>query len=495
MKKTLLSVVLCACTAFPCAAQFAREEINLGHLEWLTKVQDGLGLVAVYAERDIKTGEYRHVFAKGAGNKGKELEGVACVDDVARAAVLLLRYYRITGDVAILERVKPYLEFLLRMQEKDGTFYNFVYADLSVNKKGRTSRKSVDWWMGRAIWALGSAFAVFQERDPALARRLGAALDKTLPRLEPFLKKRGQYREAKLAGRAVRVPLWLIGDSGGLTAVVLLGITRYHEAAPSPKTRELIMALGEGLAAFQYGDFNHPPFGAHMSWAQEPELWHGWGNRQVHALAYAGKVVGRKDFIESAVQEAEQWLSHLAVVQIPYKIAWGGESRAFERIPYAQSCAVMDLHALGLATGEERYHTLAGLLASWFYGNNSTGEPMYDPATGRGYDGISLKEGLPRRNMNSGGEATIETLLAVLDAASHPASLRAMRMSRYHRPEIVTSEGKKREPALGELLMPAGPMKESVLRESRLFENPASGEKIELIRDYLKETVRIRELP
>ena len=54
---------------------------------------------------------------------------------------------------------------------------------------------------------------------------------------------------------------------------------------------------------------------------------------------------------------------------------------------------------------------VAGIAAAWFFGNNPADEAMYDPATGRTYDGI---EGDGRVNRNSGAESTIHGLLTML---------------------------------------------------------------------------------
>jgi hypothetical protein len=68
--------------------------------------------------------------------------------------------------------------------------------------------------------------------------------------------------------------------------------------------------------------------------------------------------------------------------------------------------------ALHQATGDDTYGRLAGLAAGWFYGNNAAGFPMYDPATGRGYDGL-LGPSSFRVNQNAGAESTIEALMAL----------------------------------------------------------------------------------
>ena len=58
---------------------------------------------------------------------------------------------------------------------------------------------------------------------------------------------------------------------------------------------------------------------------------------------------------------------------------------------------------------EYRESMMKGL--DWFNGGNSAGVVMYDPSTGRTFDGIDLN-GV---NMNSGAESTIEALLLFLE--------------------------------------------------------------------------------
>jgi hypothetical protein len=47
----------------------------------------------------------------------------------------------------------------------------------------------------------------------------------------------------------------------------------------------------------------------------------------------------------------------------------------------------------------------------WFFKNNPAGVLMYDPQTGRGYDGVI---DFGKINTNSGAESTIESLLSIL---------------------------------------------------------------------------------
>jgi len=60
---------------------------------------------------------------------------------------------------------------------------------------------------------------------------------------------------------------------------------------------------------------------------------------------------------------------------------------------------------------------MAGLAASWLTGNNPAGRPVYDPRTGRCFDGIRDSLTL---NLNSGAESTIEALYTLVEVERYP---------------------------------------------------------------------------
>ena len=92
--------------------------INLDHLRFLTEPvtfgDQNVAIVHIYSEYP----EYEWVDAAG--------EGIAAVDDVARAALVYLAYYEQTGDSRALDQARLCLDFVRYMQTEDGWFYNFV---------------------------------------------------------------------------------------------------------------------------------------------------------------------------------------------------------------------------------------------------------------------------------------------------------------------------------------------------------------------------------
>ena len=89
------------------------------------------------------------------------------------------------------------------------------------------------------------------------------------------------------------------------------------------------------------------------------------------------------------------------------------------QIAYAVAPLVEGWLALARATADDRYAMFAGLTARWFVGDNVAGVPLYDPASGRTFDGI---DGPGSVNRNAGGESTVEALLALGEVAADPVA-------------------------------------------------------------------------
>src|SRR5947207_1701988 len=71
-------------------------------------------------------GPYRRIGAAG--------EGDACVDDVARALIVYLKYGEMQNDPNSLCLARDAIRFLQHMRAPDGTFYNWMWADGSRNE-------------------------------------------------------------------------------------------------------------------------------------------------------------------------------------------------------------------------------------------------------------------------------------------------------------------------------------------------------------------------
>ena len=191
-----LGACILAFSQFACAQPTL---VNFHHLRDLTETipfnGDTVDIIHVYSNAP----DYRWFDAADAG-----VEGTACVDDAARAAVLYLRHFELRKDPESLASAKALLKFVLGMQDPDGQFYNFVYRDHAINRTGRTSVKSFGWWAARGTWAIGTGYRVFKTIDPVFAARLQGAFKRCLPYVTRVLERvREVFRDIRLSGSSV----------------------------------------------------------------------------------------------------------------------------------------------------------------------------------------------------------------------------------------------------------------------------------------------------
>ncbi|MEW6509875.1 MAG: hypothetical protein AB1428_02830 [Bacteroidota bacterium] len=429
--------------------------VNFSHLRHLTERiafdGDSVSVVHVYANYP----DYHWTDAKESGP-----EGIACVDDAARAAVLYLRHFETTGDGRSLAAAKDLLAFVLKMQADDGEFYNFIRADRSVNRDGETSRKSFGWWAARGVWSMGIGYRILRDRDPKFAGRLRTGIDRAIPHVTTILQR---YGEMDSIG-SYRVPRWLLYESAAdATSELALGLIESFSATEHAGVKKAIEQLGDGFVVMQDGDASGFPYGMHRSWRT---MWHMWGNSQSSVLASAGRLFRNARFLRSAEREAVGFYSRLLIqgYRKEIDVAAPEDQKTFEQIAYCVRPMTLALIGLYEATKKPKYLIMAGLSASWLFGNNAAGVPMYDPVTGRCFDGIQDSTTV---NKNAGAESTIEALMTLVELERFP---RAVRVARYR----ITGRGET-----GDLLYG--------------FFNASGEEEIALALDIKTSTLRVME--
>jgi hypothetical protein len=391
------------------------ELINFDHLTGaLGKLRQGKLIVDIYAENvpaPRRIARYLPVTALG--------EGSYCVDDIARTTVALLQAQQRRPRPELLRQAAAGLSFVRMMQADDGEFYNFARLQdgrIEVNRDGATSRKGINFWAVRALWALGEGYATLRASQPRAAAPLAAAVERTLPRLEASLARYGRY--VTVDGR--RLPAWLINDAADQSAVAVKGLVAYHGALAAGPARDrvarIITQLCDGLAAAQVTDPRAPDYGRFIHSVTAPRETHLWGSHEVEALALGGKALGRRDWVRAAARCADHYWRRAT----PTSIITPTE----DEIAYGVETVVSGFARLHEATGKPAYAAATARWASWFVGANSARAVMYDPLSGRGYDGIShvTVRGKTRYavNVNSGAESTVEAILALQSAQRVP---------------------------------------------------------------------------
>jgi hypothetical protein len=322
-------------------------------------VAGGSGIaIAVYAnERD------EPLRAREAG-----YEGVACVDDAARALELYCDLWEATRLPWVLRWCEGLLDFVLAMQEADGRWLNFILDwQGTPNRGGRTSRPGGDFWQARALLALARASQVLT--DP----RIDAALRAGLPHVVTAV-------DVPTDVRALHLRTALVLSEGG-NAHGLDGLLR-------PWTDELLRCRAGGVLMNSPDERNHP---------------HLWGHIQEGVLADVGVHLGRPDLLDVARRSAE--LVFGAAVRSGFDLP--------RTQPYDVASAVHVLSRLAAVSGEPEYAERATAARAWFDGRNPAGQPVYDREGGRVRDGV---DGV-RVSTHSGAEANVVGAQALFDDA------------------------------------------------------------------------------
>ncbi|VAV97783.1 hypothetical protein MNBD_ALPHA01-281 [hydrothermal vent metagenome] len=381
------------------------DEVNLEHFNHLFMAveigQRKMAVVNIYSEFP----DYLYAIEPN--------EGFACVDDAARAIVMLSEYIKRHPSDEIKHKIKLLVEFILYMQNDNGYFNNFIWHDLSINTSYRTSIAEMNWWSFRALWSLEVAHDLVAF-DADLTGRIEKAVDKAMVRIKRDLAAPHHKIENV---ETISLPTWLPGKyAADQSAVAIIALLPYYKRSADAQIPLIIDGLARGIMQMQKGDENNFPYGMFLSWKNN---WHAWGNSQAYALLLAGRQLDRKDYIRSALREIDYFYPYLLRQGFPGSISIRREAgifvkageQSFPQIAYGIRPMVFALSEAYNITGDKKYSARLAEVKSWFTGNNRAAEIIYDRKSGRTYDAIVSPSGI---NMNSGAESTIEGLLVRL---------------------------------------------------------------------------------
>jgi hypothetical protein len=344
----------------------------LRHLARLTVPVESAGqracAIAVYADAADRTFP--------AAERG--YEGVACVDDAARALILFSDVWSATGLPRMREWALGLLDFLLYMQLDDGRFVNFI-ADWSGqrNEHGVTSFAGGGFWHARGVRALARATVTLGED------RARAALGRGLEHIR-------EARDVPADVRSIHV----------LMALELLRAGAFPDLrADLPRWCEEIAACRGGGVLFDNPDQIAP---------------HLWGHQQEGVLAEAAQFLGRHDLIGIARESALTYVAPL--------IDSGFDLPTVQ--PYGVASAVYSTERLRAVTAEARFDELWRMARAWFDGRN--------PARRAVYDGID--DG--KLNLHSGAESNVVGGQALLDQVIRTAPVLAPLVDSCFAPDV-----------------------------------------------------------
>lgn len=288
-----------------------------------------------------------------------------CVDDVARALILLCREPELEATYKPL--IDLYLGFISSAVSGNGQSHNRMSADGEW-----TDEPSVGDWWGRAVWATG--FAAIHAPEPA--QRL-SALD-TFTRLS---HAKSPYLHAR--------------------AFAVLGAGELLLYSPDNEAAQLVVQQAE-LGALR-------PVSTAWPW---PEARMRYSNASIpEAIMLAGRVTRDDGLFENGLAmfnfllHTERSGSNFSVTPVGGRGVEPLDS-VFDQQPI-ELAAIADAAARAYSlTDDPRYIVEIERAWNWFLGANDVGAEMFDPITHGGYDGLHADG----PNLNQGAESTISML-------------------------------------------------------------------------------------
>jgi glycosyltransferase involved in cell wall biosynthesis len=301
-----------------------------------------------------------------------------CLDDNARALLMVLMAYRQTNDERALNLAPIYLSYVHYMQNKDGTFRNF----LSFNRHFLDETGSEDSF-GRTIWALGYLLA--NAPNDAYYQTGKLIFFDAAPNFEKLQSIRG-------------------------IANAMLGISYYLRSNPSDDSMTERLRNLAGKLIKQYED------NSSSSWKWfEPLLAYDNGILPL-ALLHSAEILN-DDKITGIALESMNFLTgitlkdgYLSIVGNEKWYKKEGERSMFAQQPVDALAMILMYHQAFHLTKDKEYLTKLFSCFMWFLGENDLRMSLFDFETKGCCDGFE-SYGV---NRNQGAESSLAYLISHL---------------------------------------------------------------------------------
>lgn len=310
------------------------------------------------------------------------------LDDNARALIALCEYFELSSDKSALSAIRKYATFIQRCQRFQSGFYNYVDENLSFTQQNQ--EVNLEDSNGRAIWALGRLLSI----EPILPETMHGLL----------FSCRQLFSETHHLSLDVHSPRAM--------AFTIKGIYFASKDHPNDLAKALAIELGERLINMykHHRSENWKWFESHLT----------YGNAVLpEAIAMTFALTGIIEYKNIAKESMDFLISKTmdqngihVVPNTNWKREGQIEPQCFEggEQPIDISYMIIALETFHKQFPDQGYSRSLVRAFSWFLGDNSLRQTMYNPCTGGCHDGLELNN----VNLNQGAESTISYLLARL---------------------------------------------------------------------------------
>lgn len=301
-----------------------------------------------------------------------------CLDDNARALILVLKAWQQGLDKGLSGLADIYLRYIKFMQKEDGSFHNRCSYDRQI----RHDEDSEDAF-GRAIWSLGYLI----EWAPTDAYLQFAN--------DSFFKASPHFRNL----RSIRG-----------AAYSILGICHFLKRYPG--NEEMITALN--LLTIHLVRSYEASANADWEWFESSLV---YDNAVLPLALWCAFAITRNRDLLRLAQKTTAFLNAQTLHDGQFSAigneGWmkkGGGKASFSQQPIEAAGMILLQEKAFCLTGEDTFRTNMLVTLSWFHGNNDLHIPLYDDQTHGCCDGL----GITGVNRNQGAESTISYWLARL---------------------------------------------------------------------------------
>lgn len=307
------------------------------------------------------------------------------LDDNARALIVCSQLAGLQHTPkGTMKLLSTYLNFIKACQQQNGTFTNYLDFD---NRKpsDQNQLEDISDATARAVWALSTIM-----KNQLLTKKIRSQAQQIFSRALPHLKNFPHLRSQALVIKAlVNVQL----------ALPAFGVEL------EPVIEQLAASLAQAYKKNSSESWQW--FEGHL----------GYNNALLpESLLLAGTTLHHQEYIQLATSALQFLINETFSTNMYLPIghsAWykQNETRSyFDQQPEEPAAMILALTTAYQITGHEQYKNLASKCFSWFLGNNSLHQSLYDYESGGCYDGLHPD----RVNLNQGAESLVSYLLSRL---------------------------------------------------------------------------------